>query len=464
MNESLFENRAEALQKAVAKEIAYTYSVFIPEGTENITSKMKSNILLRDRKFLGVSVQNEIGNKLIFPYDVLKESIEKQINEFYSEFNFSSKTLDILSRYGGRADIFKKQFRYNLEKSKNTTFNVVQRELHLQILQGKDTKSVISHIQNVLSKRVSALNQLLKESAGQMRQYMVLWDYQDKGYTYYRLRTNGDNCGACTEMNGKVFRIDDAETGKSLMPFHPNCDCSAEILDENGKAVFVVGGDREDKNENDTDALNYLQTSLKQMILGNFADDTNLLGTLGQVALGLIGLDLPADIRDLVYDITHFKLTPEHAFQTIMDILALFPVVGGVKYTDEAGDALKLAAKHGDEAADAVKAADKSINFLEFPKKVHIGRQGKHIVGHNNYQQGRSILTISPYTAEELIKKYSGTGQKISNSSERVNFETIIGEFVDKETGKAYSTTIGTIRYSKDGAHIVPARPYNWRK
>lgn len=36
---------------------------------------------------------------------------------------------------------------------------------------------------------------------------------------------------------------------------------------------------------------------------------------------------------------------------------------------------------------------------------------------------------------------------------ERVNFETIIGKFVDKETGKAYNTTMGTIRYSKDGTH-----------
>ena len=83
---------------------------------------------------------------------------------------------------------------------------------------------------------------------------------------------------------------------------------------------------------------------------------------MGQVALGLLGLDLPADIRDLLYDITHFKLTPEHAFQTIMDILAIFPVVGGAKYTDEVGDALKIAAKHGDNAEDLIKTGKNIYN------------------------------------------------------------------------------------------------------
>ena len=273
------------------------------------------------------------------------------------------------SLFENRADVFKKQFRDNLEKSKNTTLNVVQRELHLQILQGKDVKSVISHMQNVVSKRMASLRRLLEDNAGQMQQYMVLWDYQDKGCTRYRLRTNGDTCKDCSSLDGKIFVISDAESGKNFIPLHPNCDCSAEVLDEAGNAVFVIENDNADEteDENSTDAFDYLATSLKQMILGNFSEDGNLLGTLGQVALGLLGLDLPMDIRDLLYDITHFKLTPEHAFQTLMDVLALFPVVGGVKYTDEIGDALKFAAKHGDDTEDLIK---NSKNIYNSAKRI----------------------------------------------------------------------------------------------
>ena len=75
------------------------------------------------------------------------------------------------------------------------------------------------------------------------------------------------------------------------MPFHPNCDCTAQVLDENGKAI---ASDRiETEIEKNDGKLEYLSTSLKQIILGNYSDSANLLGTLGQVALGFLGFDLP---------------------------------------------------------------------------------------------------------------------------------------------------------------------------
>ncbi|MDO4743979.1 MAG: hypothetical protein Q4A86_01165 [Clostridia bacterium] len=75
-------------------------------------------------------------------------------------------------------------------------------------------------MQNILSKRMGSLGQLLKQSAGQMEQYMILWDYQDKGYTHYRLRTNGDNCKDCTALNGEIFPIYKAESGVNFVPLH----------------------------------------------------------------------------------------------------------------------------------------------------------------------------------------------------------------------------------------------------
>ena len=196
-------------------------------------------------------------------------------------------------------------------------------------------------------------------SAGQLTQYMVLWDYQDKGYTHYRLKVNGDTCEKCTDLDGKIFPISEAKSGINLAPIHPNCDCSAEILDENGSTVFVVGEKAENKENNDS--LEYLQASLRQIVLGNYTDDVNLLGTLGQVLLGVLGWDLVTDVRDITYDITNFEMSPKHLLQTLLDFASLLPVVGGIKYTDEVGDVLKSAAKHADEAAEVVK----SINPID---------------------------------------------------------------------------------------------------
>ncbi|MCW0369065.1 polymorphic toxin type 50 domain-containing protein [Xanthomonas sacchari] len=93
--------------------------------------------------------------------------------------------------------------------------------------------------------------------------------------------------------------------------------------------------------------------------------------------------------------------------------------------------------------------------------RINIGQQGKHQIGHNNFIQGRSILTGD---AQEL-GRYAGTGQQVGKlpvgapgSKERVNFGQEVGKYVD-EFGNESVTTNGIIHYGKDGIHIVPSRP-----
>lgn len=85
----------------------------------------------------------------------------------------------------------------------------------------------------------------------------------------------------------------------------------------------------------------------------------------------------------------------------------------------------------------------------------------KHFPGHNSYEPGKSILTSDP----TKLAKQAGTGQQVGKipvgtpgSKERVNFGENIGTYIDK-AGNASPTTNGMIHYSKDGIHIVPARP-----
>ena len=140
-----------------------------------------------------------------------------------------------------------------------------------------------------------------------------------------------------------------------------------------------------------------------------------------------------------------------------LSALGAFPVVG------EVADTAKIA-KKVDKAVDISKVSKTATDFKSFPKTIHIGKQGKHILGHNNYQKGKSILNISTSDAQKLINQYSGKGRKIGTSRERVNLKKVIGKYVDPKTGKSYDTTVGTIHYSKSGTHLVPEKPINWRK
>ncbi|MCI8332023.1 MAG: transposase [Clostridiales bacterium] len=98
---------------------------------------------------------------------------------------------------------------------------------------------------------------------------------------------------------------------------------------------------------------------------------------------------------------------------------------------------------------------------------IHKGRQDKHIVGTNNYNQQKangknpSILTENP---SELLKEGAGKGRMANSTKETVDFGRVIGKYYSRETGKYYNTTRGIIHYdSRGNAHIVPARPKGFK-
>lgn len=93
--------------------------------------------------------------------------------------------------------------------------------------------------------------------------------------------------------------------------------------------------------------------------------------------------------------------------------------------------------------------------------QLEIDKQTKHVPGAWNYEKEKSVFThLDP---QKLVRQKAGKGQKIqgvvgeTGYRERVDFGEVIGEFVTETTRTP--TTVGTIHYSKKGAHIVPAKP-----
>ncbi len=93
-------------------------------------------------------------------------------------------------------------------------------------------------------------------------------------------------------------------------------------------------------------------------------------------------------------------------------------------------------------------------------KAIHQGKQGKHIAGHNNFISGKSELTAN---ATSLLDDLHGgrvkSVQAINDVKTRVNFGSVIGDYINPSTGVRTPTSVGIVNSSKSGAHIVPARP-----
>ncbi len=112
-------------------------------------------------------------------------------------------------------------------------------------------------------------------------------------------------------------------------------------------------------------------------------------------------------------------------------------------------------------ASSALKQYSERCKFFE-KSKIHWGKQNKHIPGTNNYKGGNSIFLHKD--ANKLLKEHASKGVYKRGEmgkpgyKEVVDFNEPIGIWKNKK-GESLPTTKGTIHYSKDGAHIVPAHP-----
>ena len=207
-----------------------------------------------------------------------------------------------------------------------------------------------------------------------------------------------------------------------------------------------------DINELGKSVLDYLLKSLNQITLGNFTEDVTLLGTIGQILLGIFDVDILCDIRDLIADFDKLG-TDEKVpiWQWALDIIALLPVIGAVKYTDEAAvlfkqadkignsgkhlDELDELMKHADEFSDVGKNADEAGEVSKYADELDdAGKGGK---GGNDKGGsikksgfGSVIKKIQSKSPQQLIED---GWEDITNSKMAAN--TNSREFYDPKSG-----------------------------
>ena len=109
-------------------------------------------------------------------------------------------------------------------------------------------------------------------------------------------------------------------------------------------------------------------------VLGNFTDEVTLLGVAGQITLGILDLDLPCDIRDIIADVRNLAQADEIKWDMIamlaLDLIGVIPVIGALKYSDEIGtlfknaDKVSVVARSTDGAGVLAKHADEAGAWL----------------------------------------------------------------------------------------------------
>ncbi len=264
MNKILLENKVKVLERLVLQDIVECYS------------------------------QQRYSEK---SYDDLMAKLLDRMTGFYEELELDSVSLRRLNQYGDRANIYTEKLREDLDKATEVTVRQIVKQLPREKLSGRTQWDVIQAVRPVLRRRMELLGNLLSASALQMKNYMLLWDYQDAGFTHYRLLTEGENCDDCNNLEGQVFPISEARVGENFAPMHPNCNCRVGILDGAGQVAYIISEGKAEKKENETnwyDAFLRMPQDAKELFLAFVRAQNerlgrgNLAGFLDWLTMGIV--------------------------------------------------------------------------------------------------------------------------------------------------------------------------------
>lgn len=172
-------------------------------------------------------------------------------------------------------------------------------------------------------------------------------------------------------------------------------------------------------------AGSYIWKSVTKFVLGDYSNkDITVLSFVGNIAAGIADVDLPLDIRDLVYDVQHWGEGDHFGLYLALDVVALLPIIGAIKYSkyaDDVGDGAKDLGKVVDAASDAGKATDNAADAVDdaadIGKKVDAASDAGKLTGNIP----RKPLSELPENVQDSYKKY-----------EDVNWN---GNFVDATPG-----------------------------
>ena len=276
---------------------------------------------------------------------------------------------------------------------------------------------------------------LIRTEVAQARAVSDLQGYEDMGVETYKYIATLDErtCDTCGPLDGQVFPIAAAVSGVNYPTMHPRCRCTTSI-DFNG-ALRRAGNPISGRNELIDGGMDYNSWRANMTAEEKAA----------------------FDVKQKKY---RNKAADKKQHETFREVLGKNVPRSLDKFQD-------LKYNEGEKWIDLKTAYDDKLLQKEIREtynlKIHEGRQGKHILGHNNYIEGRSYLTVSMKEAQELVNKYAGTGRidRTENTlkwkgTETIVADKIIGVNIDNITGEQEYTHTFKIHYSKKGTHIVP--------
>lgn len=111
----------------------------------------------------------------------------------------------------------------------------LSKQLQAGMIQGKNPRVLAREIQKTFGASASSAERLMRTELARVQTEAQKQSFLANGFEEYTFHANRGCCSACSDLDGKHFKIKDMMPGKNAPPMHPNCRCSASAYEDDAE-------------------------------------------------------------------------------------------------------------------------------------------------------------------------------------------------------------------------------------
>ena len=108
----------------------------------------------------------------------------------------------------------------------------LSKQLQVGMIQGKNPRVLARKIQKTFGASASNAERLMRTELARVQTEAQKQSFLANGFEMYTFHVNHGCCAACSDLDGKHFKIKDMMPGKNAPPMHPNCRCSVSAYED----------------------------------------------------------------------------------------------------------------------------------------------------------------------------------------------------------------------------------------
>lgn len=194
-----------------------------------------------------------IGLELVSAFDELQQFYEQTLTDrTMDEFNRQAGILGstvpdnaaVLAATIVNASFHNAKYSERIWMHQDLLRNELGKLLTRGMVQGKNPRALARELRKTFQASIFNSLRLLWTELARVQTAAQMQSYKDNGFAEYEYLTARDfkACATCKALDGKIFKVDEEETGTNSPPMHPCCRCSTTAhMDLNAYEKWLDG-------------------------------------------------------------------------------------------------------------------------------------------------------------------------------------------------------------------------------